>query len=142
MGFLQKIFSSGAKSLSDPIEAIGNVLDKVTTTKEEKMNAQRMLEALRAKPGELQVELNKLESQHRSRFVSGWRPFIGWICGLALGYNFIFRELIIWGMLWYDKALISNLPPALQMEHLMTILMGMLGLGAYRSFEKNKGLTK
>jgi len=45
---------------------------------------------------ELQSEINKVEAQHRTIFVAGWRPFIGWVCGVALAYNFVLRDLLIW----------------------------------------------
>ena len=79
---------------------------------------------------ELQSEINKVEAQHRTIFVAGWRPFIGWVCGVALAYNFVLRDLLIW-FLGQEQV-----PPALQMEHLMTVLVGMLGLGGMRTFEK------
>ena len=79
---------------------------------------------------ELQGEINKIEAQHRTIFVAGWRPFIGWVCGVALAYNFVLRDLLI----WFIGP--EQVPPALQMEHLMTVLIGMLGLGGMRTFEK------
>ena len=85
---------------------------------------------------ELQAEINKIEAQHRTIFVAGWRPFIGWVCGVALAYNFVIRDLFI----WITKT--ADAPPALQMEHLMTVLLGMLGLGGLRTFEKVKDKTK
>ena len=85
---------------------------------------------------ELQSEINKVEAQHRSVFVSGWRPFTGWICAVALLYNFVLRDLAIWAFG------IEQVPPALQMEHLMTVLFGMLGLGGMRSLEKIKDKTR
>jgi hypothetical protein len=81
---------------------------------------------------ELQSEINKVEAQHRTIFVAGWRPFIGWVCGVALAYNFVLRDLLIW-LIGPEQV-----PPALQMEHLMTVLIGMLGLGGMRTFEKFK----
>ena len=84
---------------------------------------------------EIQNEVNKIEAQHRSIFVAGWRPFIGWVCGLALLYNFIIRDLVAW-------VSPSIMPPALQMEHLLTVLMGMLGLGGLRTYEKLKDKSK
>jgi|TARA_X000001036_G_scaffold139619_4_gene132396 hypothetical protein len=84
----------------------------------------------------LQTKINEIEAGHRSIFVAGWRPFIGWICGIALAYNFIVRDLFIWILKPMD------IPPALQMEHLMTVLLGMLGLGGLRTFEKIKDKTK
>jgi hypothetical protein len=84
---------------------------------------------------EIQNEVNKIEAQHRSIFVAGWRPFIGWVCGLALLYNFIIRDLVAW-------VSPNIMPPALQMEHLLTVLMGMLGLGGLRTYEKLKDKSK
>lgn len=81
---------------------------------------------------ELQSEINKVEAQHRTIFVAGWRPFIGWVCGVALAYNFVLRDMLIW-LIGPEQV-----PPALQMEHLMTVLIGMLGLGGMRTFEKFK----
>lgn len=81
---------------------------------------------------ELQAEINKQEAMHRTIFVAGWRPFIGWVCGVALAYNFVLRDLLVW---WVGQ---DQVPPALQMEHLMTVLVGMLGLGGMRTFEKLK----
>jgi hypothetical protein len=83
----------------------------------------------------VQSEINKMEAQHRSVFVAGWRPFIGWISGVALLYNFIIRDVIAW--LSPDA-----MPPAIQMDQLITILLGMLGLGGLRTFEKIKDKTK
>ena len=85
---------------------------------------------------ELQTKINEAEATHRSIFVAGWRPFIGWICGIALAYNFIIRDLLVFAM---GSEFV---PPALQMEHLMTVLMGMLGLGAFRTYEKVKKVSK
>ena len=85
---------------------------------------------------ELQAEINKIEAQHRTIFVAGWRPFIGWVCGVALAYNFILRDLLV----WFIGP--EQVPPALQMEHLMTVLIGMLGLGGMRTFEKFKDKAK
>ncbi len=83
----------------------------------------------------VQNEVNKIEAQHRSIFVAGWRPFIGWVCGVALLYNFILRDLIAW-------LSPGVMPPALQMDHLITILLGMLGLGGLRTYEKLKDKSK
>lgn len=84
----------------------------------------------------LQTKINEIEAGHRTVFVAGWRPFIGWVCGIALAYNFVIRDLFI----WITKT--TDAPPALQMEHLMTVLLGMLGLGGLRTFEKIKDKVK
>ena len=85
---------------------------------------------------EIQTKINEIEAQHRTVFVAGWRPFIGWVCGVALAYNFVIRDLFIWAI----KP--EVVPPALQMEHLMTVLLGMLGLGGLRTYEKIKDKVK
>jgi len=99
-------------------------------------------EAIKGKeldPNELiaiQTKINEIEAQHRTVFVAGWRPFIGWVCGVALAYNFVIRDLFIWAINP------ETVPPALQMEHLMTVLLGMLGLGGLRTYEKVKDKVK
>jgi len=99
-------------------------------------------EAIKGKeldPNELisiQTKINEIEAGHRTVFVAGWRPFIGWVCGVALAYNFVIRDLFIWALQPQD------VPPALQMEHLMTVLLGMLGLGSLRTYEKIKDKVK
>lgn len=87
-----------------------------------------------------QIEINKAEAQHRSMFVAGWRPFIGWTCGVALAYHFVLAPLILFGAGWAGVT-IPDLP-SFDMNSLMTVLLGMLGLGGLRTFEKTKGLTK
>ncbi len=64
------------QSVAEPIQVIGTVLDKLFTSK---LQAKVVLEKLRQHPAERQVALNKVEVQHRSMFVAGWRPFIGWV---------------------------------------------------------------
>ena len=78
-----------------------------------------------------QLQINKMEAQHKSIFVSGWRPFIGWICGFALAYNVIFSPIL---SIWYKMP---DVDPSL----LYPVLLGMLGLGAMRTGEKIQGVT-
>ena len=87
-----------------------------------------------------QLEINKAEASHRSIFVAGWRPFVGWTCGVALAWHFVLAPFIIFGSA-YAGVPLPDLPQ-FDMSSLLTVLMGMLGLGGMRSFEKMKGLTK
>jgi len=87
-----------------------------------------------------QLEINKAEATHKSIFVAGWRPFIGWTCGIALCWHFVIAPFTMF-ICAYLMVTIPELP-TFDMSSLMTVLMGMLGLGGLRSFEKNKGLTK
>ena len=87
-----------------------------------------------------QVDVNKSEAQHRSIFVAGWRPFVGWICGIALAYHFVVSPITIFVAGWAGAELPEL--PAFDMDSLMTVLLGMLGLGGLRTYEKTKGLAK
>lgn len=130
MSILTSILGEG---LSAPIKAIGNALDSVTTSDEERLQAQAVLEKLAQHPAELQVELNKLESQHSSIFIAGWRPFLGWICGLGLSFAFICNPLIQW--------FTGHPGPQLPMETIHDLVIALLGLGALRTYEKQKGVA-
>ena len=131
MNLLTKLFSS---EIAAPIEAIGNVFDKLFTSDEERLQAKQVLDKLAQHPAELQVELNKLEAQHRSVFVAGWRPFIGWVCGFGLAYTFIVNPIIQ----WYTGLEGARLHTDIMLE----LVIAMLGLGALRTFEKFGGKTK
>ena len=87
-----------------------------------------------------QLEINKAEASHKSIFVAGWRPFIGWTCGIALCWHFVLQPLIMFLSVLFGFILPEL--PAFDMGSLMTVLMGMLGLGGLRTYEKQKGLTK
>jgi len=87
-----------------------------------------------------QVEVNKAEAASGSLFKGGWRPFVGWICGFALLYHFILSPLIIF-IVALAGATIPPLPE-FDMGSLMTVLLGMLGIGGLRTYEKQKGLAK
>ncbi len=83
----------------------------------------------------LQLEVNKTEAAHKNLFVAGWRPFIGWTCGLGMFGNFItipFANFVL-TLLSYEIVI-----PLVPLETMMPVLMGMLGLGAMRSFEKTR----
>ena len=87
-----------------------------------------------------QIEVNKAEAQSRHWFVASWRPFIGWTCGIALMWHFVLSQFI----LFFATMFGFDLPalPEFDMGSLMTVLMGMLGLGGLRTFEKYKGMPK
>ena len=87
-----------------------------------------------------QVKVNATEAASGSLFKGGWRPCIGWICGIAFGYHFVLQPVII-----FIVALVGiEIPelPEFDMSTLLTVLGGMLGIGGLRTYEKQKGLTK
>lgn len=87
-----------------------------------------------------QIQVNKAEAESPSIFKGGWRPFIGWTCGVAFAYHFIGQPLAVFAL----AATGHPVPelPRFEMDGLMTVLLGMLGLGGLRTFEKLKGVTK
>ena len=84
-----------------------------------------------------QIDVNKAEATNTNLFVSGWRPFVGWVCGMGLAYSFLGQPLIEWGSINYHFIA----PPKLDMGDLITILLGMLGLGGLRTYEKKAGVA-
>lgn len=85
-----------------------------------------------------QLAVNTAEATNRSLFTSGWRPFIGWVCGVGLGTQFIVRPFALWGGNIVGRAVDF---PTLDVGTLMTLLFGMLGLGALRTTEKLQGVA-
>jgi len=84
-----------------------------------------------------QVELNKMEAQHASIFVAGWRPFIGWVGGVSLAWTFLVHPLLVW---FATVAGYEGEFPLLDTDPLLTLVMAMLGVGAMRSFDKLNGV--
>ena len=80
-----------------------------------------------------QLEVNKAEAAHSSIFVSGWRPFIGWVCGVSIGFNFLVVPILM-------SASVEVSP--LDLATMMPVLMGMLGLGGLRTAEKIKKVAR
>ena len=87
-----------------------------------------------------QVEVNKAEAASGSVWKGGWRPFVGWVCGTAFAYHFVIQPLAIFVVAAYGMEIPAL--PEFDMGQLMTVLMGMLGLGGLRSFEKYKHVAK
>jgi len=129
------------KSLVGPI--IGPLIDRIPDPNErakakEQVEAQMLAAMTSLVQG--QLEINKAEAQHGSLFVAGWRPGIGWICGIALGWNFIIQPIVSWGAFVGGIDLAGM--PTLDTNELTTILLGMLGLGGLRTYEKRLGVAR
>lgn len=93
-----------------------------------------------------QIEVNKTEAVHKSLFVAGWRPFIGWCGGGAMCYQFIIYPMLMW--LWalliaFDKIPADAVPPpVLETGALFSIVTGMLGIGGMRTIERLRGVSR
>jgi len=86
-----------------------------------------------------QLEVNKVEAGHKSLFVAGWRPAIGWICGLGMASNFILIPMANFVLALTGSPVVV---PLLDTGEMMPVLMGMLGLGAMRTYEKKEGVQR
>jgi len=87
---------------------------------------------------QMQADVNKVEAASPDRFVAGWRPFIGWVCGSALAWHYIGRPMAGWIVLLTGE---TTQIPAVELGDLVIILLGMLGLGGLRTTEKIKGVS-
>jgi len=131
----------------DPLTAgiglIGNIIDKIVPDKAQADAAK--LEFLRLEQtGELaqmtaQTEINKVEAASSSLFVAGWRPFIGWVCGLGCAWNWVFLPIAKLVILLLGYTITLSMA---DLSEMMPLLMGMLGIGGLRTYEKIKGVTK
>lgn len=86
-----------------------------------------------------QLEINAEEAKSANVFVAGWRPFIGWVCGMAFAYHFIVQPLLAFGLAAFGHKVDL---PAFDMFTLSQVLLGMLGLGTMRTIEKKSGVAK
>ncbi len=136
MGILSTIFGIGSGGILPAVTAVANVVDQFVETPEEKAAAEAIKQRMLMQPNLAQIELNKIEAGHRSIFVAGWRPFIGWVAGLGLAYNFILYPLLVWISVNFVPDIV---PPPLETEALMTLVVSLLGLGGLRTFEKVTG---
>tara|TARA_R110001592_G_scaffold232762_1_gene490198 strand:- start:195 stop:596 length:402 start_codon:yes stop_codon:yes gene_type:complete len=130
--------------LNNLIGPVTGILDKVIEDKDQKAKLAHELATMADKLSHeqqlAQIEVNKAEAASGSLFKGGWRPFIGWVCGIAFCYHFVIQPLII-----FVVAIVGvDIPdlPEFQMNTLLTVLGGLLGIGGLRTYEKQKGLTK
>jgi len=121
------------------LKTIAKVVDDLHTSEGEKLDKKILMQRIQQKLAEKQLDVNAKEAGHRSIFVAGWRPAIGWMGALALGFEFILSPAIE----WYSKFAGLNLTaPEIQTGPLLAIVTSMLGVAGLRSFEKAKGITK
>ena len=126
------------------IGPVTGLLDKFIPDADEKARIAHELATMGEKHGQqlalAQIEVNKAEAASGSLFKGGWRPFIGWVCGIAFAYHFVLQPIILFAVTAYGLQIPAL--PEFDMTSLMTVLGGMLGIGGLRTYEKQKGLTK
>ena len=135
----------GIPIIGNIIDGVKDLLGEAIVDKDKKLAIELELAKLAAEGDKQlnrvligQIDLNKEEAKHGSVFVAGWRPFVGWVGGFSLAYSAIVYPFMSWGsrIAGYKGDL-----PVLDNTLLMTIMVGMLGIGAQRSYEKAKGVS-
>jgi len=126
------------------VDPVSNILDKVVEDKDQKARLAHEIATMAERHAQElakgQIDINKEEAKSRNIFIAGWRPFVGWTCGLALFWHFLGLPVTLFVTGWFN---LQHPPlPEFDMQSLMTVLLGMLGLGGMRTFEKFKGVTK
>ena len=130
--------------LNNLVAPVTGLLDKFIEDKDQKAALAHELATMADKHAQqlalAQIEVNKAEATSGSFFKGGWRPFVGWVCGVAFAYHFIIQPLVIFIL----TAIGMDIPdlPEFDMGTLLPVLGGMLGIGGLRTYEKHKGLTK
>ena len=132
-------------NLGGIFKTAGDVIDDMHTSKEELRQLDIEEKNIDADLMKGQMAVNAVEAEHDSIFVAGWRPAIGWIGAIALGYQFILYPMFIWiwvfaqSKLWISAEL--SAPPVLDSGALFSIITGMLGIAGMRSYDKVKGVN-
>lgn len=135
--------------LTTLLPIFGKVLEKVVPNVAEReklklelqlqieQNETKLIEAFNA-VDQAQIAVNQEEAKSSSLFVAGWRPAIGWVSGFGVAWAFVFKPIADW-ILAVSGSTIAT--PVLNTGELMSLLLGLLGMGALRSFEKVKGVA-
>ena len=122
---------------------ISKLLDKVIPDADERYRLANEISTLATRQAheiaKAQIEVNKEEAQSHSMFVAGWRPFCGWVCTLGLATNFLFIPVCNFVLTITESPI--TVPP-LDLSEMMPVLLGMLGLGGLRTYEKTKDVAR
>jgi hypothetical protein len=122
-----------------------NLIDNLFTSDEERLEAKQKVLRMEQEGQLAQIGVNVQEAKHESVFVAGWRPFVGWVCGSSLAYTYILEPVARFGAAVYGDPQVMDLIhglPQLDLSTMLPVLLGMLGLGGLRTYEKRKGVNK
>ena len=123
----------------DLVKNVGGIIDSLHTSQEEKDNAKIKLKQLENDLQTKQMEINNVEAGHKSIFVAGWRPAVGWLIVGILFYSYILQPFILMTLKIMGKEIEL---PVLNMQEVMPIILGMLGLSFGRSYEKKHKVAR
>jgi len=125
------------------VSHVADGLDKLFTSDDERLSRQEAIERLKSKPHEVMGEISKIEASSRNAWVSGWRPGIGWVCGVSLALYFIPQYLT--GAYMFTHTYVTTgeiIAYPVEPKAVLELVFALLGLGALRTAEKINGVTK
>tara|TARA_B110000196_G_C21095760_1_gene639955 strand:- start:392 stop:826 length:435 start_codon:yes stop_codon:yes gene_type:complete len=129
--------------IGDLVRGVAQGADELFTSDEERLKLAIEEKRIDADLLQGQMNVNAVEATHKSVFVAGWRPAIGWIGAIALAYQFVLYPLLgwVWLLLQANNIIPADLsvPPVLPTDALYSIILGMLGIGGMRSLDKRAG---
>lgn len=140
MGIFSAIFGGGASAI---VDSAGSALDKLFTSDAEREEAKRLMALAEQRPQEAQWETNKIEAAHRSVWVAGWRPAIGWVLAASLASYYIPQYVmgsVLWVMECWHHGRVLAYP--LEIKSVGELVLAMLGMGALRTVEKFGKVTR
>ncbi|MGK0419175.1 MAG: hypothetical protein ACJARV_000056 [Candidatus Pseudothioglobus sp.] len=119
-------------------------LDGLFTSDDEKAAAALKIQALMAQPHMMQAQANIEAAKNTNWFVAGGRPSLLWICAIALLYNWILKDFIVIGIVTLNKNASEIVPllPTIDGNEVTGLVLALLGLGAMRTYEKTKGVSR
>lgn len=129
--------AGAAAASANPVTAVANVVSQIFENKTKKLTQEEVIQRLMLQPQLAQIELNKVEAQHRSVWVAGWRPAAGWVCVAGLLYHFLGAPILNGLLAKYGMNFAQ-----VNVYELSVILTGMLGLSGLRTSEKKLGRAK
>ena len=140
MGLIGTLFGGGGGA----IKAVTKVIDEIHTSDEERLNARNTIMKIEAELKKRQMDINLADAQSKAGGVSGmiqriWRPLIGFSCALAIFWEYVLKQFLMFFLATFK---VETMPlPELDMGTLMPLVMALLGMGALRTYEKQKGIN-
>jgi len=121
-------------AVGNVINEVGTALDSVFTCDDERLTHEEIKIKLKNAPHDVMGRLSIIEAGHRSIFVAGWRPAVGWICAIGIGFAFVGNPLL--------QRFVGGDVIHVPLDMILELVLAMLGMGALRTFEKVNGVSK
>ena len=129
--------------VGEVVEGVFSGLDSLFTSDEERAKGRLVMQQTLQKPHIMQAMANIHEAKHPNWFVAGWRPAIGWLCAVALGYHWLLKDMIVIALVVSEtEKEVIELLPTIDSGEITGLLLALLGLGGLRTYEKITGKAR